>query len=79
MVRIGHLTDAHHLTAARAVQRVVLVARAILALRTEYTDRSGRGGRPQRHAACVPVAAIATRSAPEATREEGTRGRHFSR
>ena len=38
VVRIRHLADAHHLTAARAVQRVVLVTRAVLTLRTEDTD-----------------------------------------
>lgn len=38
VVRIGHLANTHHLTAARTVQRVVVVTSAVLTLRTEDTD-----------------------------------------
>ena len=38
VVRIGHLADAHHLTAAGTVQRMVVVTSAVLTLRTEDTD-----------------------------------------
>jgi len=38
MMLIRHLADAHHLTAARAVQRMVVVTRAVLTLCTEDTD-----------------------------------------
>ena len=77
VVRIRHRTDTHNLSAARAVESVVIVARAILALSTEDTDSAAGAGWEQRHTACIPVAArLARADAVEAAREERA-GAHF--